>query len=151
VVGAATIFSLGVLLAGCSGGTDEPLEQSVAMSYVEAGETVETTVAVPELECSELAGTLLYSLDGENKDTEWGTLTASATADVDSYSISIALGEGLWFISTNEFESTARSLTLSSLEGIVMPVTFDERTPDYGDAIDTAATATATLECTTVD
>jgi hypothetical protein len=148
VVAASALSAL--LLVGCSG-TAGAVDQSVTVTYVDAGETVKTTVDIPELDCSELAGTLLYSLDGENKDSEWGTLTAGATADAGSYNLSVALGEGFWFVSTNEYGSTENSLTLSDLEGIVVPVTFADRSPDFGDAVDTAATATGDLECTSVD
>jgi hypothetical protein len=148
-----TITAGVALLTGCSGGStgsggSESIDQSVTVTYLNEGVTVETAVSIPELECSELSGTLLYTLDGENKDEEWGTLTASATADQDSYSLSLNLGDGLWFVANNPYESDESTLTLNGLEGIVMPIEFENRTPDFGTAIDSAATASGSLECT---
>jgi len=137
-----------LVLAGCSGGS-APSDQSLSVGYSDAGEAVDAAVALPEVDCSELAGTLVYSADGESDADDWGLLRASATdtAERQSYSISIGLGDGLWFISSEEFDSDATSITLDGLAGVVTPVTFDNGVGRVGTSIDTAATATGTVEC----
>jgi len=141
-----TLVGAALLLTGCSSGS-EPLDQDLSVTYLDGGTAVEVTVDVPDLECTELAGSLRYSADGEDAN-EWGILTAGATEASDSYSLSIRLGDGLWFVSTGAFENDNSGVGLSDLEGIVMPITFEDRMPDYGQSIDTAATATGALECT---
>ena len=142
-----------LLLAGCAG---EPaaLDQGLSVSYVDGGGTVDATVDLPALECSELAGTLVYSADGETADddgeNDWGLLRATATdtAERENHTISIGLGDGLWFISSEQFDSDASSITLDGLEGVVTPVTFENGVGSVGTSVDTAATATGTVECT---
>jgi hypothetical protein len=147
-VGLATATAgAALLLAGCAGGSAD-LDQSLTVTYVDAGETVEVTVDLPQIECSDLAGTLLYGADGENGDDDWGLLNASGNAEVDAHTISIGLGDGLWFISTDPFDGDADGLTLSDYPGLVAPVSFDNRVSDVGDSLDVAATASGTVECT---
>ena len=135
-----------LLLAGCAG---EPaaVDQSLSVSYSDGGETVEATADLPAIECSELAGTLVYSADGEN---DWGLLRATATdtAERENHTVSIALGDGLWFISSERFDSDATSITLDGLEGVVTPVTFENGVGSVGTSLDTAAKASGTVKCT---
>jgi hypothetical protein len=144
---AAVSVGAAVVLTGCAGPPADT-DQSLTVSYLTAGEKTDVTVDLPQVECSDLGGTLLYTADGENGDEDWGLLTASGNTELDSHTISIGLGDGLWFISTGTFENAEGSLTLNSIEGLVAPVSFDDRSSDVGDSIDTAATATGSVECT---
>jgi hypothetical protein len=147
-IGLATVSTAAaLLLTGCAGQSAE-IDQSLTVTYADAGETVEVTVDLPQIDCSDLAGTLLYGADGENGDDDWGLLNASGNAELNAHTISIGLGDGLWFISTDTFESDDTSLTLSDHTGLVAPVGFTDRISDVGESIDTAATATGTVECT---
>jgi len=143
---AATLGAV-LLLTGCAGGGPS-VDQDVTVTYLTAGEAFEVTVEIPQVRCSDLAGTLLYSADGENGRDDWGLLRASATADRDSYTVSVGLGDGLWFVSTNEYDHNDSSITLNELEGLVAPIQFENGVSDFGTTIDAAATATGTLSCT---
>lgn len=137
-----------LLLAGCSGQA-APVEQSLTVTYQDGGEPVEVSVDLPAVECSELAGTLLYTADGEGGDDDWGLLRAGATADRDNYTLSLGLDDGLWFISTDTYTGDAGSMSLDEVEGIVTPVEFDNGVGRVGTSVDTAATASGSLQCTT--
>jgi len=141
-----------LLLAGCAGSPD--VEQSVAVTYINAGETVDVSIDVPQLECSEVVGRNMFTADADGDRTNGRDVLAHApgTDPEDSYSFSLALGDGLWFVSTNEFTAADGTIELAGLEGIVSPVEYSsDGVSDFGTTIDTAATASGTLECTTTD
>ena len=147
-IGLATVSTAAaLLLAGCAG-QSAAIDQSLSVTYVDAGETIDVTVDLPQIDCSDLAGTLIYGADGENGDDDWGLLNASGNAELNAHTISIGLGDGLWFISTDAFDSDDTSLALTDHTGLVAPVSFTNRVSDVGDSVDTAATATGTVECT---
>jgi hypothetical protein len=155
ILGVVTATLGGVLLlAGCASAAEVEVDQGVVVAYVDGGETVEVEVDIPRVECSELAGTLSFTSDDDDDRTNGRLLLASATDDAErqSHVFSVALGDGVWFTATNEFSANETGLSLDTVEGIVSPVEFDGAgTSDYGTAIDTAATVSGSLECTTTE
>jgi hypothetical protein len=157
LIGLSTLALGGaLLLAGCAGSADA--DQSVDVTYTDAGETIDVTIDVPQLECSEFVGQMTYTADADDDRVNGRDVLASSpdadpsTESSESYTFSLALGDGLWFISTDTFEARETGLTLDGIEGIISPTTFgSDGAADYGTAVDTAATATGTLECTTTD
>lgn len=143
----------GLLLAGCAGAAPD-IDQSVDVTYTNAaGETVDVSVDVPQIECSEVVGVNMFTADADDDRANGQDLlarTPGPDAEVGNL-FSLALGDGLWFVSTNDFEGDEKSFTLDGLEGIVSPVEYNDGASDFGDAVDTAATASGTLECTTTD
>ncbi|HEV7951718.1 MAG TPA: hypothetical protein VGP24_18300 [Glaciihabitans sp.] len=144
----ALVVCTALLLMGCSSSA-APKKQSVEVSYRDNGTAVTVPVDIDELTCSELAGTLLYSATGPSDADQWGLFTAAVTEQRDTHSMSIDLGDGLWFISTDPYSGDPGGVTFDGLDGIVRPIAFEDRMPNYGKSVDTAATATGTLECTT--
>jgi uncharacterized protein YfaP (DUF2135 family) len=155
ILGVVTATLGGVLLlVGCASAAEVEVDQSVVVTYVDGGESVEVEVDIPRVECSELAGTLSFTSDDDDDRTDGRLLLASATDDAErqSHVFSVALGDGLWFTANNKFSANETGLSLDTVEGIVSPVEFDSAgTSDYGTAIDTAATVSGALECTTTD
>jgi hypothetical protein len=140
-----------LFLAGCASTPD--LDQSVDVTYKDAAGTINVTVEIPQIECSAMVGVNMFTADSDGDRANGQDLlarTPGPDAEVGNL-FSLALGDGLWFVSTNDFEGDEKSFTLDGLEGMVSPVDYNDGASDFGDAVDTAATAIGTLECTTTD
>jgi hypothetical protein len=130
------------------------IDQSVSVTYTnQAGETVDVSVDLPQVKCAEMVGVYSFTADADGDRTNGRDLLVQVPgpdAEVGTL-ISLALGDGLWFISGEDFEGDEKSFTLDGLEGTVSPAEYNNGVSDVGPSIDTAATATGSLECTTTD
>jgi hypothetical protein len=143
----------GLLLAGCAGAAPD-IDQSLSVTYTnQAGETVDVSVDLPQVKCAEMVGVYSFTADADGDRTNGRDLLVQVPgpdAEVGTL-ISLSLGDGLWFISGEDFEGDEKSFTLDGLEGTVSPAEYNNGVSDVGPSIDTAATATGSLECTTTD
>jgi hypothetical protein len=143
----------GLLLAGCAGAVPD-LDQSVSVTYInDAGETVDVSVDVPQIKCAEMLGVYSFTADADGDRSNGRDLLVQVPgpdAEVGTL-ISLALGDGLWFVSSDDFEGDEKSFALDGLEGMVSPAEYTNGAFGYGHSIDTAATASGSLECTTTD
>jgi cobalamin biosynthesis protein CbiD len=148
-VSGATIGTA-LLLAGCAATPD--LDQSIVVTYRDAGEPVEVTVPIPQLECTDLAGTSMFTADEDGDRTNGRTLLASVRNVDERYVTAIDVGEGIQFFTPAAFGTDDGTFTLDNVTGTVGAVTYSsDGASTFGADIDAAATANANLKCTSTN